>query len=215
MPSVSPATESFAMPALSVIALKSIPPVLLPESKIFSVSMSASFFFVASELFPRFAMLSERSSVLSAALPAPAAVSSIAAPSPLLISRAVAPTEATTASSPAMMTSQPAVALSMVARVTSFGMSTSSTALHPAFTAFQSACAFVAAGIATAAPTAIPSIVFALGDIFSRYCPALFKPSPRDITSGEISPRPSRAIVTSVVAVGRSRVPRSAVRLSS
>ena len=167
--SVSPATESCADSAPSTIALKSTPPVLLPESNTFSVSMSASFFLAVSALLPRPSMLSDRLSVLSAALSAPAAVSSIAAPSDSFISRAVAPTEATIDNSPAKITSHPAAAFIIFARFASFGMRILSRLFHFSFAAVHKACALVAAGIVTAAPTAIPSIVFALGDMPSRY----------------------------------------------
>ena len=213
--SVSPAMESCADSAPSTIALKSTPPVLLPESNTFSVSMSASFFLAVSALLPRPAMLSDRLSVLSAALSAPAAVSSIAAPSDSFISRAVAPTEATIDNSPAKITSHPAAAFIIFARFASFGMRILSRLFHFSFAAVHRACALVAAGIATAAPTAIPSRVFALGDRPMRYCATLFSPLPSDTTSGDIASSPPRAIVRSEVAVGRSCVPRSAVMFSS
>ena len=58
-------------------------------------------------------------------------------------------------------------------------------------------------------------MVFALGERSIRYCATEFSPSPREITIGEISSSPLRATETSVVAVGSSVVPRSAVRFSN
>ena len=88
----------------------------------------------------------------------------MASPSELFISRAVAPTSATSASIPAIIASQPTVALRTFARVISFGMSIFSRSFHFAFAALYSNCALVTAGIATADSSEIVSMVLAVGD---------------------------------------------------